>query len=76
MMLCLSILAQELKVKSFSLAATDISAQTQQRRDLNDEPCALVKVQFVGVLLDVEGNVIKPLAKKGNETWVYLTNGS
>ncbi len=60
MMLCLSILAQELKVKSFSLAATDISAQTQQRRDLNDEPCALVKVQFVGVLLDVEGNVIKP----------------
>ena len=76
MMLCLSIFAQELKVKSFSLAATDISAQTQQRRDLNDEPCALVKVQFVGDILDVEGNVIKPLAKKGNETWVYLTNGS
>ena len=76
MMLCLSTFAQELKVKSFSLAATDISAQTQQRRDLNDEPCALVKVQFVGDILDVEGNVIKPLVKKGNETWAYMTHGS
>ena len=48
LLVCLASSAQELKVKSFSLAATDISAQTQQRRDLNDEPCALVKVQFVG----------------------------
>ena len=76
MMLCLSTFAQELKVKSFSLAATDISAQTQPRKDLNDEPCALVKVQFVGDILDVEGNVIKPLVKKGNETWAYMTHGS
>jgi len=67
---------QKLAIESFSLAATDISAQTQQRKDLNDEPCALVKVQFVGDILDVEGNVIQPLAKKGNETWVYLTHGS
>ena len=76
LLVCLASSAQELKVKSFSLAAMDISAQTQQRRDLNDEPCALVKVQFVGDILDVEGNVIKPLVKNGNETWVYMTNGS
>ena len=76
LMLCLSTFAQELKVKSFSLAATDISAQTQPRKDLNDEPCTLVKVQFVGDILDVEGNVIKPLVKKGNETWAYMTHGS
>ena len=75
-LLCLGIYSQELKVKSFTLAATDISAQTQQRKDLNDEPCALVKVQFVGDILDVEGNVIKPLVKKGNETWAYMTHGS
>ena len=67
---------QKLTVESFTLAATDISAQTQQRKDLNDEPCALVKVQFVGDILDVEGNVIQPLAKKNYETWVYLTHGS
>ena len=71
-----NVIAQELKVKSFTLFATDISAQTQQRKDLNDEPCALVKVQFVGDILDVEGNVIKPLVKKGNETWAYMTHGS
>ena len=72
----LSGFAQKLAIESFSLAAMDISAQTQQRRDLNDVPCALVKVQFVGDILDVEGNVIKPLVKKGNETWAYMTHGS
>ena len=71
-----NVIAQELKVKSFSLSATDISAQTQQRKDLNDEPCALVKVQFVGDILNVKGNVILPLLKEDYETWVYLTHGS
>ena len=76
LLISLGIFAQKLSVESFSLAATDISAQTQPRKDLNDEPCALVKVQFVGDILDVEGNVIKPLVKKGNETWAYMTHGS
>lgn len=75
-LLCIGTFAQELKVKSFSLAATDISAQTQQRKDLNDEPCALVKVQFVGDILNVKGNVILPLLNENYETWVYLTHGS
>ena len=60
------ICAQELTVKSFKLAENDISAQTQSRKDLNDRNCALVKVQFVGVISEVEGNVIKPLMKHGN----------
>ena len=71
-----NVIAQELKVKSFTLSATDISAQTQPRKDLNDEPCALVKVQFVGDILNVKGNVILPLLKEDYETWVYLTHGS
>ena len=70
------ICAQELTVKSFKLAENDISAQTQSRKDLNDRNCALVKVQFVGVISEVEGNVIKPLVKHGNETWVYMPQGS
>ena len=68
--------AQKLAVESFSLAASDISAQTQPRKDLNDAPCALVKVQFVGEILNVKGNVILPLLKEDYETWVYLTHGS
>lgn len=68
--------AQELTVKSFKLAENDISAQTQSRKDLNDRNCALVKVQFVGIISEVEGNVVKPLVKHGNETWVYMPQGS
>ena len=68
LLVCLGSSAQELKVKSFSLVATDISAQTQPRKDLNDEPCALVKVQFVGEILNVKGNVILPLLKEDYET--------
>ena len=72
----LNVFSQELKVKSFILAATDISAQAQPRKDLNGEPCALLKVQFVGDILNVKGNVILPLLKEDYETWVYLTHGS
>ena len=70
------ICAQELTIKSFKLAENDISAQTQSRKDLNDRNCALVKVQLVGAISEVEGNVVKPLVKHGNETWVYMTQGS
>ena len=70
------ICAQELTVKSFKLAENDISAQIQPRKDLNDRNCALVKVQFVGAISEVEGNVVKPLVKRGNETWVYMPQGS
>ena len=70
------ICAQELTVKSFKLAENDISAQTLSRKDLNDRNCALVKVQFVGAISEVEGNVVKPLVKHGNETWVYMPQGS
>ena len=70
------ICAQELTVKSVKLAENDISAQTQPRKDLNDRNCALVKVQFVGTISEVEGNVVKPLVKHGNETWVYMPQGS
>ena len=64
--------AQKLTVESFKLAGTDLTAQTQPRKDLNDRNCAVVKVQFVGDILNVEGNVIMPLVKRNNETWVYM----
>ena len=67
-----SALAQELTVKSFKLATSDLTAQTQPRKDLNNRNCAVVKVQFVGELINIEGNVIMPLVKRNNETWVYM----
>ena len=69
-------MAQELTVKSFVLAPTDITAQTEGRKDLNGDACALVKISFVGDVADVEGNVIKPLVKRNNETWTFMTQES
>ena len=69
-------LSQKLQVESFKITESDISAQTQPRKDLNDRNCALVKVQFVGAISEVEGNVVKPLVNHGNETWVYMPQGS
>ena len=69
-------LSQKLQVESFKIAENDISAQTQPRKDFNDRNCALVKVQFVGIISEVEGNVVKPLVNHGNETWVYMPQGS
>ena len=70
------ICAQELMVKSFKLAENDISAQTQPRKDLNDRNCALVKVLYVGEIVDVEGNVVKPIVKRSNEFWIYMPQNS
>ena len=64
--------AQKLTVESFKLVGNDLTAQTQPRKDLNNRNCAVVKVQFVGELTNIEGNVIMPLVKRNNETWVYM----
>ena len=69
-------MAQELMVKSFVLAPTDITAQTEGRKDLNGDACALVKIFVVGDVADVEGNVIKPLVKRNNESWAFMTQES
>ena len=67
-----SALAQKLTVESFKIAPSDLTAQIQPRKDLNNRNCAVVKVQFVGELTNIEGNVIMPLVKRNNETWVYM----
>ena len=67
-----SALAQELTVKSFKLASSDLTAQTQPRKDTNNCNCAVVKVLFVGDIIDFGGNIVKPVVKYTNETWVYM----
>ena len=70
-----SALAQELTVKSFKLASSDLTAQTQPRKDLNNHNCALIKV---GIALDgvnFDGSIMgKPVQKLG-EYWVYMPKG-
>ena len=71
-----SALAQELTVKSFKLASSDLTAQTQPRKDTNNFNCAVVKVLFVGDIIDFGGNIVKPVVKYTNETWVYMPQRS
>mgnify|MGYP002672787274 CR=1 FL=1 len=71
-----STFAQELTVKSFKLAGSDLTAQTQPRKDTNNYNCAVVKVLFVGDIIDFAGNIVKPVVKYTNETWVYMPQKS
>ena len=67
--------AQELTVKSFKLAGSDLTAQTQPRKDLNDRNCALIKV---GVALDgvkFDGSIMGDPVQKLGEYWVYMPKG-
>ena len=55
---------------------TDFIPAADQRRDFNKQLCALVKVQVVDEITDVEGNIMGDIVNKGVEKWVYMAKGS
>ncbi|MGM9799865.1 MAG: SUMF1/EgtB/PvdO family nonheme iron enzyme [Muribaculaceae bacterium] len=67
---------QEMSVKSFEEKTFDLSASTHPRLDLNDVPCALVKVQMAAAGARFSGNVMGDCSFKLNEYWVYMAKGS
>ena len=71
-----STLAQELTVKSFKLASSDLTAQTQPRKDLNNRNCALIKVGFGLQGVQFEGSIIGNVENKTGEYWVYMPQGN
>ena len=50
--------AQEIQVKSFQKLERDLTARTRPRLDLNDNPCALIKIETTGRDFEFEGNVL------------------
>lgn len=68
--------SQELTIKSFSLVQSDLSAQIQSRKDLNDKNCALVKVGIGLQDVRFEGNIIGKVDNNTGEYWVYMPQGS
>lgn len=69
--------AQELKVSAFQRMDRDLLARTQQRLDLNDVPCAIVRVSVAKAKnYTFEGNVIGDVIYKPGEALVYMTEGS
>ena len=72
----ISVCSQELHVKSFGIAESDLSAQIQSRKDLNDKNCALVKVDIGLQGVQFEGNVVGQVVNNVGEYWVYMPQGS
>ena len=71
-----SALAQELTVKSFKLAGSDLTAQTQPRKDFNDRNCALIKVGVGLQGVQFEGSIMGNVENKTGEYWVYMPQGN
>lgn len=69
-------MAQELKVKSFSMDMMDLSAQKYAMKDENDDDCALVKVGFAEPSVSFEGYVVGQPQQKTGEYWVYMVDGA
>ncbi len=67
--------AQDLTVVDFQSTMNPMTVE-MQRRDFNDEICALVKVQLPVSGVAFEGNIIGDTPFKTNEYWVYLTSGT
>lgn len=77
-LLCLLMLfagAQELKVSEFRQDPSDISAVRFEEKDLNGQPCALVKVGLVLSDVTFEGPIVKHEYKDG-EWWIYMPGGA
>ena len=71
-----SAFAQELTVKSFKLAGSDLTAQTQPRKDLNDRNCALIKVGIGLQGVQFEGGIMGNVENNTGEYWVYMPQGN
>ena len=69
-------MAQELKVKSFSLAINDLTASTDTVPDKNGDPCALVKILVVDSIAKLEGFVLKTKKSSPTELWAYMSGGA
>ena len=67
--------SQQVSVVSFT-ETSDFIPGADQRRDFNGDLCALVKIQVVDEVTDVEGNVMGDIMVKGVEKWVYMAKGS
>lgn len=70
--------ADELKVQDFYEDTGDLSGSfvPNQRKDMNGEVCALVKVVLPLEGAAFEGNVVGDVEFKAGEYWVYMTPGT
>ncbi len=71
-----SVFGQELLVKEFKELPNDLSARTQEKKDANDNTCALIKV-FVPVQnASFEDSYLIDQQYTPGEYWVYMAGGA
>ena len=68
--------SQSLVVESFKAKSNDLTARVKERKDLNGNPCALIKVELPIKDILFEGNVVGDVEWKKGEYWVYMSQGS
>lgn len=68
--------AQEL-IPSFKALGKDMLARTQPRMDINEEPCAIVRVSAADIeTYTFEGNIIGNIIYQQGEALIYMSKGS
>lgn len=66
---------QEIKMVKFQKLERDLSARTKPRLDLNENPCAIVKIVVANTKnFAFEGNLIGDAIYNEGEIWVYMTD--
>lgn len=77
LLFCAAVHAQdEITVKTFKELTSDLSARTSRRYDMNDEPCALIKIQYPKEGASFEGTVVGEAEFRNGEYWVYVSGGT
>ena len=71
---CQVTFAANIKVKHFAELSRDISNRTELVKDINDVPCAIVKVVGADASFSFEGAIVKKVYKSG-EIWLYVSPG-
>lgn len=70
-----STFSQKLSIEEFTSEPFDLSSRTNQVKDNNNLPCALIKIVCNDEITGVQGSVVKS-EEYGNEYWIYLPNGT
>ena len=68
--------SQELKVKSFQISEGDLIARTSPRNDLNDKPCAVIRVGIGLREVKFAGNLMGDPIYEPGEYLVYMPQGN
>lgn len=74
---CQCLLAQELQIEPLEKLERDLYARTHERLDLNEVPCAVIRVSVANAKdFTFEGNIIGDVIYHPGEALVYMTKGS